>query len=166
MNKFYKHEEGYMVGVTKKGQEFLFDEEDWDVIQHFSWFSTTKGYINTSDRTFDVQLIPMHRMVLHAEDPKQHIDHINGNPSDNRKSNLRVCTQQQNLWNQPARTNNISGYKGVYPNKRRTRWKATIKVNYENIYLGQYDTKEQAALAYNQAAIKYHGEFAKLNEVV
>jgi hypothetical protein len=93
------------------------------------------------------------------------VDHINGNTLDNRKENLRICTQNQNGKNRLLNKNNVSGYKGVTYKKANKLWCAQIVVNYHKMYLGLFTTAEAAALAYNEAAKKYHGEFAKLNEV-
>jgi hypothetical protein len=97
------------------------------------------------------------------------VDHINGNRLDNRKSNLRICTQFQNTKNRFKSRSNKSGYKGVsffkakYPLKKP--WVAEIVYNYKRISLGYFYTKEDAAKAYNKKAIELFGEFAKLNVI-
>ena len=105
------------------------------------------------------------------------VDHINGNCLDNRKSNLRICSRNENNHNMRISKRNKSGAKGVfhlhieYETKkgisRKDYWRASIMVNKKNIYLGCFpDTKEgfkQAKKAYNDAAQKYYGEFAYLN---
>ena len=106
--------------------------------------------------------VPLHRHITNC--PKgMHVDHINGNVLDNRLSNLRICTPSQNQANSKLPKNNTSGYKGV--SKNGDGWKAKIRVDYAYYYLGTFLTKEEAARAYNAAAIKYFGEFARLNEV-
>jgi hypothetical protein len=90
-------------------------------------------------------------------------DHINGDSLDNRKGNLRTCTMEQNKRNRRTGKNNTSGYKGVQWCKRSKKWKAGIMVNRKAIHIGLYQTKEAAAKMYNEAAIKHHGQFAKLN---
>lgn len=165
MNKFYKHEEGYIVGVTSNGTKFYIDKEDLDVVQHFSWYIDEYGYIRTKDYSCGIQSIRLHRMVLHLEDPETKVDHINSNKVDNRKSNLRVCTQAENCMNRMMQSNNTSGYKGVCWKKGNNKWVARIRLNRKLIHIGYFTNKEQAALAYNDAAIKYHGEYAKLNVI-
>ena len=88
-------------------------------------------------------------------------DHVNGNVLDNRRENLRNCTIAENSRNRKISLINKSGYKGVI--RFRGKWRATITVNNICIFISDYDSKEDAAKAYNQAAIKYHGEFARLN---
>jgi len=92
-----------------------------------------------------------------------HVDHINGNPLDNRKSNLRICTHAENSNNTGPRKNNTSGYKGVYWAKRNKRWLAQITHNGKQVYIGHYKDKEEAARAYDAKAKEFQGEFAYLN---
>lgn len=96
--------------------------------------------------------------------PDNQIDHIDGNKLNNAISNLREATQQQNLCNQSKPKHNTSGYKGVTWNKQMSKWQAQIKNNKKLVYLGLYHDKWNAAVAYNEAAVKYHGPYAKLNE--
>lgn len=101
--------------------------------------------------------------------PEQ-VDHIDRDKSNNRWSNLRIATNSQNHINKEKQKNNTSGFKGVGFQKNRkhlkTPWRVRIKVNKKEIYLGHFSTPEKAALAYNEAAIKYFGEYARLNEVI
>jgi len=91
-------------------------------------------------------------------------DHINGDRADNRKANLRVCSQAQNARNARLSRRSSSGYKGVSWDCRG-RWLARIRVDGELKHLGRFDCKIEAAKVYNVAAVKYFGEFAKLNDV-
>lgn len=94
------------------------------------------------------------------------VDHINGNRLDNRKSNLRLCTRTENNHNMKLSSRNKSGAKGVYV-QSKNRLRVSIMVNGKNIYIGTFPNTEaglkQAKTAYNNAAIKYYGEFAYLN---
>lgn len=94
----------------------------------------------------------------HNEWPK-YLDHINGNPLDNRIANLRPATNAQNTANGKRRITNKSGYKGVVA--RGQRWAAHIMKNGQQIWLGAYDSPEQAYAAYTAAAKHHFGEFAK-----
>lgn len=135
----------------------LVDDDDYELLRHKHWKMHTAGYVSWSNML-------MHHEVMRAK-KNDMIDHINGNKLDNRKSNLRLCNKAQNSYNSPGKVNfRKSKYRGVLPNKKR--WAAQIQVHGKSIHLGTYDTQEQAALIYNNAAIKYTGEFAFLNEIV
>jgi len=95
-------------------------------------------------------------------EPKRHIDHENRNKLDNRKVNLRWATFTQNFANK-EKTTGKSHYKGVCWDERRQKWRATIKVHGEQIWLGYFLVEEDAAHAYNNAALEYFGEFARIN---
>ena len=101
-------------------------------------------------------------LFMIGEIPEE-VDHINGERTDNRWVNLRTCTTSQNQGNRKISKNNTSGYKGVSLNKRDSVWIACVEYKSKLIYLGGFNCKHEAALAYNKAAIKYFGEFAKLN---
>ena len=109
----------------------------------------------------------VHRVIwcyMTGDWPEQ-IDHINGDPKDNRWINLRAATNTQNSRNSRKPKNNTSGYKGVSFISRLNKYRATIMVNRKHIYLGLFVDPKEAALAYNNAAIKYFGEFALLNDL-
>jgi hypothetical protein len=104
----------------------------------------------------------MHRVV--NKTPENLLcDHINGNVLDNRKENLRSCTNQENTFN--AKIKNKSGYKGVCWHKRISKWNANIRINDKLIHLGYFEDIYEAAATYNSAAKEYFGEFARLNDV-
>ena len=93
------------------------------------------------------------------------IDHRNRIKTDNRLENLRPCDRTLNNANQPKRKDNSSGYRGVSWSKNTRKWWAQITVRGTHYNLGYYDTPEQAALQYNEAARQHFGEFAYINEV-
>lgn len=101
--------------------------------------------------------------LFYGKWPDRQVDHINGDRSDNRISNLRLATNSENLCNRRKPRNNTSGYKGVSWIKRYGAWQATIRVKGKNKNLGLFATREGAADAYRQAALRYHGEFANLD---
>lgn len=104
-----------------------------------------------------------HRLSRLIAQPERHlvVDHINGDPLDNRRGNLRICTVQQNNWNRKRRPNGSSSFKGV--SAVGGRFTAHIAPNGKMIYLGSFETEEEAARAYDKAAREHYGEFACLN---
>lgn len=105
----------------------------------------------------------MHREIANIPEDLE-CDHINGNSLDNRKANLRAATRRQNCWNNSKRKpKSLSKYKGVSFSKRGRPWKAMLTVNGKWIYLGSFNSENQAAKAYDKAARRHFGEFAKLN---
>ena len=95
--------------------------------------------------------------------PEKQIDHINMNKLDNRFANLRQASQFENMRNQKAQKRGVSKYKGVSWDKRGKKWRADIGHNRQIFYLGLFDDEETAARAYNAAAFKFHGKFARYN---
>lgn len=140
-----------------------FDQEDYPLICAFSW-CCTRGYayarrVRTSLLT-KTQYVYMHRLIMNAK-PGEQVDHINRNRLDNRKSNLRLCTHQENNYNRSLKGK--CGYRGVRWRKDRDKWEARISVNGRTKHLGYYTCSLDAAKAYNNAALDLRGEFAVLN---
>lgn len=109
---------------------------------------------------------PMHRYLMKLEGYNisgKDIDHKDGNGLNNQISNLRLCNKTQNGGNRKISINNTSGYKGVSKKRNAKKWESSIKYNQKSIYLGLFSNKIDAAKAYDIAAVKYFGEFAKLN---
>jgi len=142
----------------------LVDEVDLHILKSHNW--KVHRYVMCS---VSIGGKPVTR-YLHREimQPKagECIDHVNGDPLDNRRSNLRICTNGQNQYNKPKQGGvYTSKYKGVSFVKETKRWRADIYANGKRLSLGRYATEEEAALAYNEGARQHAGEFAQLNEV-
>lgn len=124
--------------------------------RHYACYRTERGGIKT---THFLHRIILERMIGHSPAKGEVVDHIDNNPLNNRRSNLRLATIAENVRNSKLRSNSTSGYKGV--SKVGNRWRAYIVVNKKQINLGLYATAEEASLVYREAALKYHGEFAR-----
>jgi hypothetical protein len=145
-----------------QGQVALVDDRDYRRLSAFKWYAHKgKGRFYAARREGGKSpgFIHMHRMILPASRLLV-IDHINGNPLDNRRRNLRACTFQQNLVNSPARGGS-SVYKGV--SKHRKKWQLQLRKGGKLQYLGLFASEVQAAKRYDDAAKEAWGEFAWLN---
>lgn len=141
------------------GKFIMVDDEDYEWLSQYKWSLNSDNY---PSRYENKKFITIHRLIMNPPVNMQ-VDHVNGNRLDNRRTNLRICTRSQNCVNREASTKGISGYRGV--TKHKDRWRARIEVNDKKIHLGLFDTKEEAAQAYNKAATAYFGEYACLNDL-
>ena len=150
----------------KNDKYALVDDEDFEELNKYNWYFTKSGYAERTPRKEKKrEKIWMHRLVNKTLDGV-HTDHINRNKLDNRKCNLRSCTKRENLLNRDKYKNCLSKYKGVtitYSNI--FPFMSQISSNNKTIYLGRFKTELEAAIAYNEAAKKYHLNFACLNKI-
>jgi hypothetical protein len=145
----------------------LVDDADYDALNQFAWYVH-----HGSDRlcyairmTDDGGSLLMHREILQLS-PDQETDHRDNNGLNNQRANLRIGTRSQNGQNaRKHRDAKHSIYKGVCWNKQKEAWQASIKLPERRLFLGIFKTQREAGLAYNTAARKYFGEFARLNHV-
>jgi len=150
-----------------QGRVTLIDASDFDYVNQWKWCVTGKGYVIRRLKVHEKQpgdssIAYLHRVIMLP--PKgMNVDHINGVKLDNRRCNLRNCTPAQNRQNIARKSGSVSMYKGVFWNKRASIWVSELTCNYEKKWLGCFKQEEDAARAYDAAAIKYFGEFARLN---
>lgn len=145
------------LGVAAKNGYAVVDPE-YAYLAVDNWRITHYGY---AVRSKDKKLL--HRLI---KDPASGlvVDHIDGNKLNNILANLRTCHQSQNSMNQKVRHNSPYGYKGV--SKCGKKFVARLKHNYRTVHLGVYPTALEASKAYDVAARKLHGEFARLNHAI
>ncbi len=148
-----------------QGKFAIVDDEDFERLSKFKWFASKVGSgafyaMRTIREGGCKRILPMQNAVMSV----QHgviVDHIDRNRLNNRRDNLRICTQAQNSCNRSMMRNNTSGFKGV--SRHGKKWQSRIKLDGKSMFLGYFNTKEEAARAYDAAAVKFHGEFASLN---
>jgi len=151
-------------------QVALVDDDDYARLSKHKWYAhweakTCSFYARRNgerDANGKQPCITMTRVIMHAH-LGQEVDHKIHNTLDNRKANLRLCTSAENHHNREKRKAGSSGRKGVYWNKRARKWRAQIRYKGQCSHLGYYTYEDDAARAYDEAAKKYFGEFARLN---
>ena len=161
--------------IKIKSEIILLDDEHWDFLKWFTWrvvYPYKQKYAVTGCPTWlgnPGKNVRMHTLVVHVLNKKlknRHyvIDHIDGNGLNNQTANLRLVTQSQNLYN--TRTDarqHSSMYKGVCKHKNSPGWVAQIVSQRHKIYIGVYKTEEEAAMAYDRAAIARDGKCVRTN---
>lgn len=146
-----------------RGLEALVDAADYEALSAFKWYAHhTQAGFYAARKAKGGATVLMHRQVLDAPKGMQ-VDHVNLCKLDNRRSNIRLCTQQQNRYNTPLRASNRSGFKGVCWNRALGKWKAAICYGGRSHHIGLFTDKVDAARAYDKAAATHHGDFASLN---
>lgn len=145
-----------------QGKVSLVDDDDYEWLNQWKWtYKTGYAYRNKYSRN-KTEHIYMHSVILKPTNGLM-IDHKDRNGLNNQRANLRLCTPSQNCINKKKQCNNKSGFRGVSRYTPEGKWVAQIAVNGRHTRIGFYSTKEAAAVAYDLAAIKYHGEFAVVN---
>lgn len=162
----------WIILYNARGEEIAkakIDVKYYDQIKEYKWRLHKKKYAVTT--LYDLNNQPyigfLHQAIIQLSGQKVpdgfEIDHKDTDRLNCLEENLRICTHTQNLKNQGIRCDSTSGYKGVSWNTQRKKFEAYIMENYKKIHLGFFDIADDAANVYNSAAIKYFGEFAKLN---
>jgi HNH endonuclease len=152
------------------GQVTIIDDCDFDKVSKYKWSAiwskhTKSYYVICSYRdNGKAIIICLHRFILNTPKNK-HTDHKNHDTLDNRRSNIRVCSRSQNQGNREKKSICSSKYKGVAWSKRDKLWIAYIRVDHHRTHLGCFKNEDDAAVAYNQAAIQAWNEFAVVNHL-
>ena len=145
-----------------KGQVVTIDADQEDVLTTGTrWVASWSGRKYYAVRGRGPTRVYLHRVIAGAA-KGQVVDHINGDTLDNRRANLRICTQQQNTFNGRPR-GGVSGFKGVARHHDGKRWIARLTHNGKNLYLGIFDLAADAAAAYDAKAVELFGAFARGN---
>lgn len=148
----------YIIGYTEKEEKFIIDKEDFDLINSFDvyWF-IEDGYVRAqTEKNHIRKRINMHRVIIGAKDDEI-VDHINTNRADNRRSNLRITNKSNNAIN--CKPKGKFGLQGVSFHKGKYR--VNITVRGKRLYLGTYETLEEAMNIRITAERNFFGEFAK-----
>jgi hypothetical protein len=150
--------------ILTRGFSTQVDDEDFEWLNQWKWYADSNTY---ATRVVWDNITCSHRIYMSREIMKPPsglwVDHIDRNPLNNQRSNLRICTEVENHRNYTLLITNTSGYKGVSFHKRKNLWISHIGVNNKLIHLGYFNISEEAGHAYDRAAVKYYGEFAYLN---
>jgi hypothetical protein len=152
-----------------QGKFSLVDAADYETVKAWKWHTYHKRgrfyAVRSADEDQPHNPVGMHQQLMGVRGRAALVDHMSGDGLDNRRHNLRLCTNAQNVRNQRLHIDSKSGFKGVDFHKNAQKWRARIVVNYEHINLGLFDTAEDAAAAYDAAAVRLHGEFARTNKI-
>jgi hypothetical protein len=149
---------------VKRKVQVMVDDKDFDYLNQFYWQADKDNAVATH-KNGERQRTLIHRLILNAPSHLE-VDHIDGNRLNNQRSNLRLCNSSENKCNRGPRKDNKSGYKGVSWHKQNQKWTVRLQIpSGRYLSLGCYHDIKEAATAYNEAAKKYHGEFAFLNQL-
>jgi len=147
-----------------QGCTAIIDAEDAALIGQYNWYvqlaPQTVYAVRNHPEDGRQKQVRMHREIVKTPDGLK-ADHIDGNGLNNRKSNLRNCTQEQNSRNQRPQTGGTSAYKGVFWHKASVKWQAQIGYKYLRKHLGYFDSEQEAHAAYCRASAEIHKEFGR-----
>ncbi len=152
-----------------QGKVAIIDVGDAPLVAGYKWYAKwgrgtwyVQAYVpGTAQKR---RYILLHRLLLGLTDPKQKVDHWDGDGLNNRRKNLRRATDKQNAQNRRKRRTSFHRYKGTYPTQNKANpWRAIIQVNGKRLNIGVFPTEKSAARACDSAAREHFGEFARLN---
>lgn len=158
-NDYYIKNNIVYVKFSNCNEEFLCDIEDWNCAKNICWYKNNTGYARGE---IDGKAILFHNYIFDIDtDSGIEIDHIHGNRLDNRRSELRICNRNKNALNKGLYKNNTSGVTGVSWHKQQEKWNAYIQIEHKNIYLGLFDSFDDAVNARLIAEQKYFKEYSR-----
>lgn len=147
-----------------KGMVAMVDDSDFDWLNQWNWQAYKRKHTFYAERHGPAhKMIKMHRLILGF--PDKIVDHADMNGLNNQRNNLRLASTQQSASNRHGNINSTSKYKGVSLDRTKNLWHAQIMTNKINKHIGFFKNEVDAAVAYNEVAIKSHGEFAHLNKL-
>lgn len=148
---------------SSRGHDIIVDESDYEWLSSYTWHVKNNGYaVRNYGGSLRLQVL-MHRMILGLTDPKEKGDHKDRNKLNNTRDNLRLSTSRQNSCNRSKIKGTSSKYMGVSWFKRDKKWLVSIKHNNRSYHVGVFFSEVAAAMAYDEKARLFHGEFANLN---
>jgi hypothetical protein len=163
-------EQPYRYVPLTRGQVAIVDLDDFTWVSQWNWSAlwipSKHGFYAVRSAVIEgkKRCLYLHRELLQCS-PDEYTDHRDGNSLDCRRSNIRRCRPIDNTRNRGVQTVNTSGLKGVSFDRFRNKWKSRINVDGKEIFLGRFANSMDAAIAYNNAAREYYGDFAWLNQV-
>mgnify|MGYP000939419782 FL=1 len=140
------------------GKTFTANAKDANILRRHRWTITRDGYVITCIKG---KVVSLGRLLLGAR-KGQIVDHIDGNPLNNTRRNLRVCNRYQSAQNRGP-LGNMHGFKGVHFDKKRKKYRASLLAYGKIKQTPRFNTAKEAALAYDALALKFHGDFARTN---
>ena len=158
----------YRLIPLTQGQNTIVDAENYEWLNQWNWVAawnphTGSFYARRTDRSSGKKrTLAMQREILACK-REELGDHKNHDTLDNRKKNLRKCSKSQNASNRIPQKPTQHGFVGVYITTNSGKWAANIGINKKLIHLGCFETREDAAMARDKAALRFHGKFARLN---
>lgn len=157
--------------MLTQGQLMEVDDEDFAEVSQYQWYAhrwsntrRTEAQYMACTHGLGQKVIMAHRLIMGIVEQSELVDHKDGQTLNNRRRNLRVCSHQQNSAHKRVVQGAIP-YKGVCEQRGRSGFRANITVKGRKLYLGMFRTPQEAAQAYNDAAVAYFGEFAHLNVI-
>ena len=146
-----------ITALTMKGEEFFIDVEDLKIIQDITFHTDNRNYLYGG--SYKIGTKQLHRLIM-GEPKGMEIDHKDGNPLNNKRNNLRVCTHSDNMKNLKIRSSNKTGIRGVCWCKRKRKWRAYITSNKKTIHIGYFALIGEAKKARKEKEILLYKDFA------